>query len=90
MEELVCLGGDDEHLQNAKRELYGQMIRFRIAITAQRFFELDRRLLASVSAIEDYATEDNFFIAFSPFFQFVSACCTYVIICVQLDFIPVV
>lgn len=83
VEELVCLGGEDDRLLSAKREFFGQMTKFRITITAKRFFELDRPLLATVRKI---ICSRLFFLDKLFPFQFASACCTYVIICVQFDY----
>lgn len=50
VEKFVSLGGDDDRLLtlSAKQDFFWQLNKFRIVITAKRFFELDRPFLASV------------------------------------------
>lgn len=68
VEELVFLGGRNDRLLSSKREFFVQLNKFRIAITAKRFFELDRPLLASVRKsrrlIPSFKTS-NKFVSFS-------------------------
>lgn len=87
IEKLTFWAGDNEKLHFAKQELFSQISHLEFSITGNGYFLINRKSLANVSFSKpELRSGHGILITHSTIaFQMASACCTYIVIFIQIS-----